>query len=228
MPHYGCKEWFYLTWKHIAVRKGWISDNNICRKWGTESFNLKGYPSKLQTFPRTIKVLGNLMKCHSLSARSDFTWLESTSLLERDGFLTITSVGSEAWRIYVESHRSSDKVFEDLVKWCVMGCYTSLHTCYSPYTYYLLDQVFYSFLLLFNHVHEMQTCKVTSQSLISGSCEIKGVRAQVCQHTSHSLKSNGLHFHVQEIVFWEWQSSARACHGHFQLHIHFFGHQMGS
>ena len=34
-------EWFWWTWKHVTVRKGWISDNNISRKWKHEASNIR-------------------------------------------------------------------------------------------------------------------------------------------------------------------------------------------
>ena len=122
-----CKEWFYLTWKHIAVRKGWISDNNICRKWSMENL----------------------------------TWRLSFQVADV----------------------SSDEVPEDVVKWCVMGNYTS-PLLFSVHLLSIRSSVFFFLSSSFHHVHEMQTCKLTSQSLISGSCDMKQVMTQVCRNTS--------------------------------------------
>lgn len=100
-------EWFWWTWKHVTVRKGWISDNNISRKWKHEASNIRIILSSCRYFrgQSFLKILWNYDWCVSwmilptLTVRSDLTWLKQMSPLERDVFLTIISEGSEAWRM---------------------------------------------------------------------------------------------------------------------------------
>lgn len=86
MPLSECKEGFYLTWKHVAVRKGWIPDNNICRKWSME--NLRWKSSFLgQSFWRSREMMCDgllhftshlLFSIHLLSIRSSVLFFSSS------------------------------------------------------------------------------------------------------------------------------------------------------
>lgn len=61
-PNAKCKEWFYVSWKYVAVGKGCFSDNNICRKWSMEECNFKMLSFQVADVSLD-EVLEDLVKC---------------------------------------------------------------------------------------------------------------------------------------------------------------------